>query len=182
MEKLYKALEKLEATTLVKVFRQFRKIDADGSGTLDLAEFKKGFEDAGLSDAELESLFKTLDTDQSGGLSKREFLEIMKSSMSEPRKALLKDVFKSADKTGDGVIASDDLASAFAANSPDVLSGSRTVEDKKLDYLNAFEPDGVGKDGKITYEEFEKYYTAVSARYASDEDFINMVKGSWGLL
>ncbi|XP_022101620.1 crustacean calcium-binding protein 23-like [Acanthaster planci] len=182
MDKLNQALKDMDVTTKVQVIKRFRKIDADGSGTLDLAEFKKGFENAGMTDGELEAAFKTLDKDGSEGLNKREFLDLLMPSMSEPRKALLKEVFQSADKTGDGVISSADLSRAFASNHPDVKSGSKTVEDMKAEFLNAFEPDGAGKDGKVTYEEFEKYYTAVSQRYASDEEFINMVKGSWDLL
>ncbi|XP_038048549.1 calcyphosin-like [Patiria miniata] len=181
MDKINDALKDMDVTTKIRVYKKFKALDTDASGNLDLAEFTKGFESVGLSDAEMKAAFDSLDKDKNRTLKKSEFMDILLPSMSDARKAKLKEVFQSADKTGDGVISTADLSKAFAANDPGVKAGSKTLEDVQNEFLNTFEPEGAGKDGKVTFEEFEKYYTPVSQRFASDDEFINMVKASWGL-
>jgi len=53
---------------------QFRFIDKNGDGSLDLAELNEGLSDFGLTDAQIEAIFFELDVNSDGKVSQEEFL------------------------------------------------------------------------------------------------------------
>lgn len=52
----------------------FKTMDSDGSGTLDREELKRGLEDLGLPDAEIDAMIREVDGDGDGRISLAEFL------------------------------------------------------------------------------------------------------------
>lgn len=76
LESLRSQLVSRGARGIVGLQRKFRIIDDDGSGHVNLAEFKKGIRESGvtLSELELNQLFNFFDKDRSGSVSFDEFI------------------------------------------------------------------------------------------------------------
>ena len=53
---------------------QFRTIDTNGDGSLDLVELSNGLSDLGLTDAEIEAIFVDLDVNNDGRVSEEEYV------------------------------------------------------------------------------------------------------------
>ena len=66
-----------------------------------------------------------------------------------------------------------------ASKHPDVLSGRKLEETVLNEFLTNFEGPGGTKDGIITIEEFESYYSNISASIDDDDYFELMLRNAW---
>ncbi|KAF7243103.1 Calcyphosin-like protein [Varanus komodoensis] len=183
------AIEKLRVKCLQRgasgikgVARFFRIMDDDGSKSLDLEEFLKGLQDAGvpLERGEAQEIFSLCDKDGSGTLDFNEFLKILRPPMSKARKEIIAAAFQKLDRTGDGLVTVEDLRGVYNSQShPKFRSGEWTEEQVFRAFLDSF--DSPDKDGKITPEEFLDYYSGVSASIDDDGYFVDMMKAAWRL-
>ena len=79
-----------------------------------------------------------------------------------------------------GVIDVEDVKGVYnASNHPDVRSGRKSGETILNEFLTNFEGPGGTKDGKITVEEFESYYSNISASIDDDDYFELMLRNAW---
>lgn len=89
--------------------------------------------------------------------------------------------FNVLDKDKSGEITLDDIAVAYnCSKHPDVISGRKTSEQVLLEFLDGFDVGGV-KDGKVTREEFERYYSAISASIPADNYFELCIRNAFHL-
>nr|XP_022303726.1 calmodulin-like isoform X1 [Crassostrea virginica] len=125
----------------------FDKTDENRDGTLSITELKKAlienYNCTDLSDSEIEEMFRDIDKNGDGQITKEEFLSEM---MKTERKTAVKEAFQKIDKSGDGKLQKAEVAAAMR----DI--GHFTEEEidkmiKKADKNN---------DGVIDLEEFEK--------------------------
>ncbi|XP_022303726.2 neo-calmodulin-like isoform X1 [Crassostrea virginica] len=125
----------------------FDKTDENRDGTLSIAELKKAlienYNCTDLSDSEIEEMFRDIDKNGDGQITKEEFLSEM---MKTERKTAVKEAFQKIDKSGDGKLQKAEVEAAMR----DI--GHFTEEEidkmiKKADKNN---------DGVIDLEEFEK--------------------------
>ena len=73
--------------------------------------------------------------------------------MPAARKAIIRDAFEKADKTGDGSLTPADLQQFLIfKHHPLVKSGKKTEEEAKADFLQSFEPDREKRDAKVGTE------------------------------
>lgn len=111
--------------------RLFKIFDDDGSKTLCLPEFKKAMTDirVGLSDREIERLFKIFDTNQGGQIDYEEFLFGVRGEMNDFRRAIAMKAFKVMDKDGSGVLDISDIRGTYNAKKhPEVIQGKKTED------------------------------------------------------
>lgn len=165
--------------------RVFRRMDDNHSGDLNEEEFQKGLMESGmgssLSEEEMNELFKQFDCDGSGTINYEEFIRSVRPRMSPSRLALVQKAFAKLDKTGDGKITYEDLHGVYnVKNHPQYLNGQMTENDLLRKFLVNFEEGGI-IDGTVTKEEFENYYTGVSASIDDDAYFDLMMRTSWKL-
>jgi len=163
--------------------RAFRIMDDDSNRKLDKYEFKKGLSDYGLvlEDEEITNLFNTFDADASGSIEFEEFLGHLRPPMGKNRRALVLQAFNKLDKTGDGVITIDDLRGVYDVRKhPKYISGEWTEEQVFLQFLSSYDTPNQA-DGLVTKEEFQNYYSGVSASIDNDAYFDLMMRQCWKL-
>ncbi|XP_061709996.1 calcyphosin-like protein isoform X2 [Cydia pomonella] len=131
------------ASGIMELGRIFRKMDHGGRKQLNKAEFFTGIKNSGLDLSH-------------------------EPPMNDGRRAIVDRAFRKLDKSGDGVIATEDLRGIYScAANPRYKSGEETEELLIGKFLANFESEGtVG--GKVTLEEFINYYSGISVSMEDD--------------
>ena len=164
-------------------------MDDNGSGTLDIYEFKKGIRDfrVDVDPQDVESLFKAFDIDGSGSIDFDEFIRVVVGPMNQFRTNLCRKAFGKIDFNGDGVLDVNDIKGKYdASRHPDVRAGKKTEEEVLKEFLETFEMHhnvmhGGQSDGRVTMDEFIEYYTNISANIDNDAYFDLMMNNAWNL-
>ena len=102
-------LSKQKKEELAKVFKAF---DKNGDGRLSMDEVKQGYLDhygKVVSDEEVEKMFKSVDSDNSGFIDYTEFVVAAMNEHELTSNEFLQAAFKMFDKDGSGVITSDEI-------------------------------------------------------------------------
>lgn len=168
--------------TMIDLGRRFRITDSDKSGFLSLAEFANGLAQIGFNynQQELKSLSNAFDANGDGRIQYEEFLRAIRGDLSPQRLAVVNQAFDKFDRNRSGVVNLEDLTGLFSANMhPDVRAGRRSAESVLTEFLNSFEGTRGSIDGIVTREEFQDYYTNLSAFMETDEYFVTMVRNAW---
>jgi Ca2+-binding EF-hand superfamily protein len=179
--KLKAQLKARGASGIVGLGRKFRIMDDDGSKSLDMGEFKKAMRECALdlNEQELSSLFRHFDRDGGGSIGYEEFLSGVRGVLNPRRLKLVRLAFTKIDADGNGILEASDVVHAYdASKHPDVISGKKTADDVFREFLDNFDVGGV-KDGCVTPEEFESYYSNVSASIDNDDYFELMIRNAW---
>ena len=132
------------------------------------------------SGKDAKAVFDHFDDNHDGVLSYDEFLHHVRGPMAPARKALVGKAFQKIDKSGDGFITIEDLCGTYdAKHDPRVISGKKTEQEVLAEFLDTF--DVGDHDGKVTPDEFEQYYSNVSASIDDDAYFSLMMWRAWNL-
>lgn len=163
----------------------FENLDGNSDGALSLDEFKSGGP-KGVDDSKAEALFKKVDSDGDGSVTKTEsdtfkaeaekqlqsFLFKLQSAGSEETAATdqEQDIFDVLDANSDGAIAKDEFLAALSGRS------GTSASDKKTDLLDTlFKAIDGDKDGSISREEDESF------RARAEQSFNPSVRSSLSL-
>jgi Ca2+-binding EF-hand superfamily protein len=158
-------------------------MDDDGNRSLEFKEFAKGLHDYGvdLPKEEIQELFNTIDKDNSGKIDFDEFLVALRPPMNNNRRQLVIKAFKKLDKTGDGIITTEDLKGVYnVSRHKKFISGEWTEDQCLMEFLDSFQGPNE-KDDKVTEDEFFNYYSGVSASIDGDAYFDLMMRNAWKL-
>lgn len=138
-------LSKSKKEEMAKVFKAF---DKNGDGRLSMDEVKSGYlEHYGkiISDDEVEKMFKTVDSDNSGFIDYTEFVVAAMNEDELNSNDFLKAAFKMFDKDGSGIISADEIKSVLGFGDNACAPGVLDAIVKQVDENG---------DGEISFEEF----------------------------
>eukprot|EP00752_Nemacystus_decipiens_P010992 g9769.t1 len=170
------------ATGIFGLARRFRISDDDRSGCISFHEFQVCMRDAhmGWTEDELKNVFEHFDADGSGSINYDEFLFAVSGELNERRSQVILEAFEAMDKDKSGAVNAADLKGAYdVSQHPGVVSKRLTEEEVMEDFISTFE--GEIKDGKVTPEEWCRYYALLSAGMSSDDEFELMMRNAWHL-
>lgn len=156
----------------------FKGMDRNGNGSLDPVEFKYAMRDygLGLSEIEVTQIVKHFDTNQDGKLSFDEFLCAIRGELNDRRRKMVHAAYNILDKDGSGQVTIADIEAAYdCSQHPDY--GVKSNEDILLNFMSVWETHK--RDGVVTLEEFDDYYTDISAGIDSDDYFELMIRNAW---
>ena len=100
--------------------------------------------------------------------------------MSQSRKKVIEDAFKSLSLKANGKLTLDDIAKNYdVSRHPEVVSSKRTMEEVYMEYMTNW---GIEDPGYlVSVEKFMEYYSDISSCIRDDEGFIQLVKCEWKL-
>ena len=160
----------------------FRRMDNNGDRRMDRQEFMWGLRENGhsLSPSEFERIFKYFDKNNDGKVSFDEFLAGVRGPMNERRRALVGLAFDKLDRDGSGLVELNDIVGQYDVSfHPKFKTGEMSKNDILAEFMAQW--DTAVRDGKVTREEFEQYYTDVSASIDEDDYFELMIRNAWHL-
>jgi calcyphosin len=183
LEELRKQLKNKGSNGLISLQKKFKETD-DGNGHLTKEEFKSCMLSCSLmlTDSELTTLFNLFDKDKSGTVCSEEFILTLRGEMSDKRRELVYLAFQVLDSDGSGIVSLDEMARKYdCSQHPDVLTGKKSPSDVLLELMEVFEVGSTEEDKKaeISFEEFENYYSNISASIPSDKYFELMIRNAW---
>mmetsp|Transcript_12643 Transcript_12643/g.23060 ORF Transcript_12643/g.23060 Transcript_12643/m.23060 type:complete len:2081 (+) Transcript_12643:183-6425(+) len=176
-------LAKMGVRGLSTVSKNFKEADVDDSKALGKEEFKNAMRecDLKLTGKDLNLLFDYFDQDGSGEVSYDEFINTLRTPISDWRVSVVIAAFNVIDKSGDGMVTVDEVVKQFnASGHPSVISGERKTNDVLMEFLNTFEV-GSTVEGKVTRDEFIDYYHNISASINSDEYWALLLARTWDI-
>ena len=134
---------RLSEEEVKKLKENFQKIDTNGDGMLSLEEVKKAIShNKGISLSNVEQIFKSIDTDNSGNIDYTEFIAASLDKNIYLQENKLYEAFKLFDVDGSGKISKDEIAYILG-------TGKKSSEIDKL-----FKKYDTNNDGEIDFKEF----------------------------
>ncbi|KAM3926942.1 calcyphosin-2 [Leptodactylus fuscus] len=176
-------LKKRAVRTITGLGKYFRQLDKSGSGCFGKEEFKQALQTYHLDVPEkvFESLWLILEENSDGRIDYRTFIRAVTGEMNEQRKLFVRKAFMKLDPNKTGVVSMVDIRKFYCAKKhPQVLAGSSSEEEIKSAFLETLE-NACSNPQEVSYSEFEDYYEGLSFGIMSDEDFINILRNSWGI-
>jgi hypothetical protein len=164
-------------------------MDSDGSGALDFGEFRKALDDyrVGCNGPEADQIFSIFDVNRNGVINFEEFMSTILGDFSAYRQNIVEQAFAALDSDQDGFLDFEEIKARFdPTRHPDVISGTRTVEDCRFEFLDMFTTHhnvqhGFVPDKTVSMEEFVSYHHYMSAFIDTDKQFKTMMSGVWNM-
>jgi Ca2+-binding EF-hand superfamily protein len=164
-------------------------MDTDGSDSIDLREFLKAIDDFKLefNEQKATNIFNSLDRDHGGTISIDEFIDGVIGPLSTLRYRLIEEAFNHLDKDGSKSLDMSEVKDMFEGKRhPECLSGEKTAEQCKVEFLNLFKAHnnastGFNNETAISLQDFVQYHQILSTFYEKDAEFKNFLVGVWNM-
>ena len=116
---------------------------------------------------------KFYDVDGDGNVTYEEFLRGLRDELTERRAAMVKKAFLIMDRDGSGTITVGDIAHMYDVTChKDFIEGTKTKEEIIGEFLDSFDGAKGNNDGKVSWEEWNDYYTDLGISLPSDDYFV----------
>ena len=123
---------------------------------------------------------KYYDIDGDGNISFDEFLRGLREPLTARRLNMVKKAFQIMDKDGSGKVTVNDIYQVYdVTRNKDFIEGKKSREEILNDFLAGFEGVKGNRDGIITWEEWQDYYTDLSMSIVDDTYFVRMMESVW---
>ncbi|XP_069713770.1 calcyphosin-2-like [Phaenicophaeus curvirostris] len=180
---LRETLSKRGVRLITGLGKYFRQVDKNRNGLLSQADFKEALKVFHLEipERDFETLWLILDDSESDKVDYGEFTSAIFGEMNEYRKTFVRKAYMKLDfnKTGNVPVV-DVIKSYCAKKHPLVLEGKATEEEIKSSFLEALK-ESCSNPNEVSYSEFEDYYEGLSTGIVNDDDFVNILRNTWGI-
>ena len=123
---------------------------------------------------------KYYDIDGDGNISFDEFLRGLREPLTARRLNMVKKAFQIMDKDSSGKVTVNDIYQVYdVTRNKDFIEGKKSREEILNDFLAGFEGVKGNRDGIITWEEWQDYYTDLSMSIVDDTYFVRMMESVW---
>ena len=123
---------------------------------------------------------KYYDIDGDGSISFDEFLRGLREPLTARRLNMVKKAFQIMDKDSSGKVTVNDIYQVYdVTRNKDFIEGKKSREEILNDFLAGFEGVNGNRDGIITWEEWQDYYTDLSMSIVDDTYFVRMMESVW---
>ncbi|KAM4672296.1 calcyphosin-2 isoform 4-T7 [Amazona ochrocephala] len=180
---LRQTLSKRGVRVITGIGKYFRQVDKNKNGFLSQAAFKEALElfHLEIPEGDFESLWLVLDDSKSDKVDYGEFTRAIFGEMNEYRKAFVRKAYMKLDFSKTGSVPMIDIRKCYCAKKhPLVLAGKATEEEIKSSFLEAL-GESCSNPNEVSYSEFEDYYEGLSIGIVDDDDFVNILRNSWGI-
>lgn len=163
---------------------KLRIMDASNSGTLDFDEFCKAIKECQLPDLSKkarEHLFRYFDSNDLGYINYDELMIGIRGVLKTRRKEVVTLVFDTLNSDQSGVVDIVDVRKFYNASyHPDVIRGLKTENEVLVDFFIKLEGNHRDKkNGIITLNDFESYYSNISFLVDDDDQFELTIRSAW---
>ncbi|XP_052021517.1 calcyphosin-2 isoform X1 [Apodemus sylvaticus] len=184
-DKLKEQVHKKGVRILTGLGKYFQRLDKEGNGLLEKADFRRALKTFHLevSEQDFESSWLILQGHGQGKdkVDYGEFRRAIFGEMNEYRKSFVRKAFMKLDFNKTGIVSVIDIRKCYCAKKhPRVVSGHSTEEEIKSSFLETLKGT-CSKYDEVSYGEFEDYYEGLSIEVTSDEDFVNILRTPWGI-
>ncbi|NXG55746.1 CAYP2 protein, partial [Hemiprocne comata] len=180
---LREPLSKRGVRVITGLGKYFRHVDKNRSGFLSQADFKEALKIFHLEipEGDFESLWLILGDSKSDKVDYGEFTRAVFGEMKEYRKAFVRKAYMKLDFNKTGSVPMVDIRKCYCAKKhPLVLAGKATEEEIKSSFLETL-GESCSNPNEVSYSEFEDYYEGLSIGIMDDDDFVNILRNSWGI-
>jgi len=170
LNKRWEVTSEQSASGVDVVYKTFRLFDKNRSESLNGDEFERmmcTLLDNTISRADSDSIFGQIDGSKDGYISYDEFINSFHNKLSNKRIMEVKNIFDKLDKNRSGSFTSKDMNAYY----------SEAEANKILKSLIG-PTHNVGRS-EISKKEFIDYYTDLSMRIKTDEEFIQIIRTAW---
>ncbi|XP_051651884.1 calcyphosin-2 isoform X4 [Manacus candei] len=176
-------LSKRGVRVITGLGKYFRQVDKSRNGFLSQATFKEALRVFHLEmpEGDFESLWLILDDSKSDKVDYGEFTRAIFGEMNEYRKAFVRKAYMKLDFNKTGSVPMVDVRKCYCAKKhPLVLAGKAAEEEIKSSFLETL-GETCSNPIEVSYSEFEDYYEGLSFGIVCDDDFVNILRNSWGV-
>ncbi|XP_027510817.1 calcyphosin-2 isoform X3 [Corapipo altera] len=176
-------LSKRGVRVITGLGKYFRQVDKSRNGFLSQAAFKEALRvfQLEMPEGDFESLWLILDDSKSDKVDYGEFTRAIFGEMNEYRKAFVRKAYMKLDFNKTGSVPMVDVRKCYCAKKhPLVLAGKAAEEEIKSSFLETL-GETCSNPTEVSYSEFEDYYEGLSFGIVCDDDFVNILRNSWGI-
>ncbi|XP_039560171.1 calcyphosin-2 isoform X2 [Passer montanus] len=176
-------LSKRGVRVITGLGKYFRQIDKNRNGLLSQAALKKALKlfHLEMPEGDFESLWLILDDSKNDNVDYGEFTHAIFGEMNEYRKTFVRKAYMKLDFNRTGTVSMVDVRKCYCAKKhPLVLAGKIAEEEIKSSFLEAL-GESCSNPNEVSYSEFEDYYEGLSFGIVADDDFVNILRNSWGI-
>ncbi|KAM7022690.1 LOW QUALITY PROTEIN: calcyphosin-2 [Passerculus sandwichensis] len=168
---------------------KYFQMDKNRNGFLSQAALKEALKVFHLEipEGDFESLWLILDDSKNDKVDYGEFTHAIFGEMNEYRKTFVRKAYMKLDFNKTGSVPMVDVRKCYCAKKhPLVLAekctfrGKTAEEEIKSSFLEAL-GDSCSNPSEVSYSEFEDYYEGLSFGIVGDDDFVNILRNSWGI-
>ncbi|XP_069485505.1 calcyphosin-2 isoform X2 [Ambystoma mexicanum] len=176
-------LSKRGVRTITGLGKHFRQLDKKETGFLSREEYKNALKHFHLEIPEkvFDTLWLMLEDNCDNKVEYGDFTRALIGEMNEYRKTFVRKAYMKLDPNKSGTVTMIDINKFYCSKMhPQVLSGTATEEEIRCALLETLQ-DACSNPNEVSYCEFEDYYEGLSIGIMNDEDFVNVLRNSWGI-
>ena len=188
--RLRSLLSKRGLENMISIETGFRDLDTQNTQELDFSTFKSACDkfDFQLTEEEIKELFLAFTKEETTKLNYDEFIRILRGELSQNRKELVEQVYKSINEENkEGLNIEEVFGFYNPKGSYEFLYLKDKEENAKKIFENTFNENHIylngekGKDKLVDLDEFIDYYESVSLMIHDDDTFREVILKSWNL-